>query len=106
MGDFKNYRQQNNGSAADGGSGQRSGKNGGGTDIKQAMELAATLAKTFAGKSEGQILTTIISQAEQGKRDGTLTDADLDAFYAALSPFLDSFKRKKLQQVIAKLKRI
>ena len=106
MGDFKNYRPQNNGGAADGGSGQRSGKNGGGTDIKQAMELAATLAKTFAGKSEGQILATIISQAEQGKRDGTLTDADLDAFYAALSPFLDSFKRKKLQQLIAKLKRI
>ena len=73
---------------------------------QQAINLAATLARAFAGKSEGQILSTIIAQAEQGKRDGTLTNADLDNFYNTLAPLLDGFKKKKLQQVIAKLKAI
>ncbi len=73
---------------------------------QEAVNLAATLAKAFAGKSEGQILSTIISQAEQGKKDGTLTNEDLDNFYRAVAPFVDGFKRKKLAAVIAKLKAI
>ena len=39
-----------------------------------------------------------------GKGEGTLTNADLDNFYRTVAPLLDSFKRRKLQQVIAKLK--
>ena len=35
-----------------------------------------------------------------------LTNADLDNFYRTVAPLLDSFKRRKLQQVIAKLKAI
>ena len=58
------------------------------------------------GKSEGQLLHTIIAEAERGKREGTLTNADLDNFYSALSPLLDGFKRKKLKEVIIKLKNI
>lgn len=75
-------------------------------DVEKTVNLAATLAKAFNGKSEGQILQTIIEQAEQGKRDGTLTNADLDNFYATVAPMLDGFKRKKLQQIVAKLKAI
>ncbi len=91
MSDFKNYK---------GGDGGAKGDDG------QAVNLAATLAKAFAGKSEGQIFSTILEQAEQGKRDGTLTNADLDNFYGALAPLLDGFKRKKLQQIIIRLKAI
>lgn len=71
---------------------------------EQTANLAAMLVKAFNGKSEGQILQTIIAQAEQGKRDGTLTNADLDSFYSAVAPMIDGFKRKKLQQIVAKLK--
>ena len=110
MSDFKSYR-------GDTGEGPRRGAGGAGADKsaqsngtlggeQQAINLAATLARAFAGKSEGQILSTIIAQAEQGKRDGTLTNADLDNFYNTLAPLLDGFKKKKLQQVIAKLKAI
>lgn len=72
----------------------------------EAVNLAAKIAKAFSGKSEGQIWQTILKQAEEGKRAGTLTNADLDNFYAAVSPMVDGFKRQKLKSVIAKLKSI
>lgn len=70
------------------------------------VELAKILTKAMNGKSEGQILSTIIAEAERGKREGTLTDADLDNFYNALSPILDGFKKRKLKEVITRLKNI
>lgn len=76
------------------------------TDVNATVELAKTVSKAMNGKSQGQLLQTIISEAERGKRDGTLTNADLDNFYNALSPMLDGFKRKKLKEVIIRLKNI
>lgn len=101
MGDFKNFKHDD-GKAQSGG--QKPG--GGPRDAEQTLNLAATLAKAFAGKSEGQILSAIIEQAEQGKRDGTLTNADIDNFYRAVAPMLDGFRRKKLQQVVTRLKNL
>ena len=75
-------------------------------DVNSTVELAKVLSRAMNGKSEGQLLHTIIAEAERGKREGTLTNADLDNFYSALSPLLDGFKRKKLKEVIIKLKNI
>ncbi len=75
-------------------------------NLNQTVNMASMLAKAFNGKSEGQVLQTIIAQAEQGKRDGTLTNADLDNFYNTLAPLLDGFKRQKLKGIIQKLKSI
>lgn len=68
--------------------------------------MAKIISKAMNGKSTMQIMQTIISEAERGKRDGSLTNADLDNFYTALSPLLDGIKRKKLKQVIERLKGI
>lgn len=112
MKDFKSYAQSG-GNSSDGRSGGApSGQNGSdaqSTDrgnVEQTINMAAMLAKTFNGKSEGQILQTIIAQAEQGKRDGTLTNADIDNFYNAIYPMLDGFKRQKLKKIVAQLKSI
>ena len=83
-----------------------SNNTGAGNDAEQTVNVAAMLAKAFEGKSEGQVLQTIIAQAEQGKRDGTLTNADLDNFYNTLAPLLDGFKKQKLRSIIARLKQI
>lgn len=98
MKDFKSYSQN--------GAGATGAKSGGTANINQTVNMAAMLAKAFDGKSEAQVLQTIIAQAEQGKRDGTLTNADLDNFYNTLAPLLDGFKRQKLKGIIAKLKAI
>ena len=75
-------------------------------ELNNTVELAKVLSKAMSGKSERQLLATIIAEAERGKREGTLTNADLDNFYNALYPLLDGFKRKKLKEVIARLKTI
>lgn len=83
--------------------------NSGGTEnssVNNTVELAKILSRAMSGKTESQILRTIISEAERGKREGTLTDADLDNFYTALSPLLDGVKRRKLRDVILRLKSI
>ena len=97
MKDFKNY-------VPDDKNGRQTGAQSG--DVEQTVNLAAAMAKAFQGKSEGQIWQTILEQAEQGKRNGTLTNADLDNFYNALAPLLDGFKKQKLKQIITKLKAI
>ena len=97
MKDFKNYVPEDKNDRQ---SGAQSG------DVEQTVNLAAAMAKAFQGKSEGQIWQTILEQAEQGKRNGTLTNADLDNFYSALAPLLDGFKKQKLKQIITKLKSI
>lgn len=79
---------------------------GAGDNAKQVIDMATMIAGAMNGKSEGQILQTIIAQAEQGKRDGTLTNADIDNFYNAIAPMLDGFKRQKLKSIVARLKSI
>lgn len=66
--------------------------------------LARQLASALAGKGEADILRAIYREAERGRKAGTLTDAELDRFAAAISPMLDGAKRKKLEQIIKKLK--
>lgn len=70
----------------------------------EEQNLIDVLTKTLKGKNEGHLLQTIIAQAEQAKKNGTLTNDDLDNFYNNLAPLFDGFRRAKLKQVINKLK--
>ena len=120
MKDFKSYSGENfaqgnargahgagnSNNASTTNNGGNSNNAGAGNGAEQTVNMAAMLAKAFEGKSEGQVLQTIIAQAEQGKRDGTLTNADLDNFYNTLAPLLDGFKKQKLRSIIARLKQI
>lgn len=114
MKDFKSYSQEtskNGGSAENNANtGLNNGTNGSSgsndTEVNSAVEIAKILSRAMNGKSEEQILNAIIAEAERGKRAGTLTNADLDNFYNMLYPLLDGFKRKKLKEVITKLKQI
>lgn len=109
MKDFKSYSEENQ-PKPDGRSEEKpatDNKTAGSTsDVNSAVEMAKILTKAMNGKSEGQILRTILAEAERGKREGTLTNTDLDNFYNALYPLLDGIKRKKLKEVITKLKNI
>ncbi|MDE7162543.1 MAG: hypothetical protein K2O44_00485 [Clostridia bacterium] len=106
MKDFKSYSQNGAGAPGAKSGGADKAASSGGSNVNQTVNMAAMLAKAFEGKSEAQVLQTIIAQAEQGKRDGTLTNADLDNFYNTLAPLLDGFKRQKLKGIISKLKSI
>ena len=104
MQDFRSYAQGGKGGeGGKGGKGGGKGKDGIPADVAAAARAMAALAE---GRGEGELLRAIYKEAERGRRAGTLSDADLDNFYAAVAPMLDAAKRKKLEQVVAKLKRM
>lgn len=94
MQDFNNYA--NNQSK---GNGQKDN----GSDL---FGLVNSLARSFDGKSQNELISAVYQEAKKGKMNGTLTNADLDAFSAMLSPMLDDKKRKILNKVVEELKRI
>ena len=82
---------------------------GGDGDKKGAAEFeeqAKRIARQYDGASEGDMLKAIYAQAVEGKRNGTLTNEQIDAFYKQISPMLDGIKRKKLQKIVAELKKL
>lgn len=68
--------------------------------------LVKKLATEFDGKNQTELLTAIYKEAKKGKKQGTLTNAQIDAFANMLSPFLDDKKRAVLYKVVEDLKRI
>lgn len=73
---------------------------------KETEEMTMKLARAFQGKGEADLLRAIYAEAERGRRAGTLTDSELENFYTAVAPMLDAGKRKKLKQVVEKLKKM
>lgn len=69
-------------------------------------ELTKQIASAYEGKSSLEMMRNILAQAENAKRAGTLTNDDIDAFYAQFSPMLNGFQRKKLQEIAENLKKI
>ena len=60
----------------------------------------------FDGKNGNDLLRAVYAEAERGKKNGTLSNADLDKFAATLSPLLDEKKMALLKKVVADLKKI
>lgn len=111
MKDFKSYYDDGaeaGGQKTGGDSGKKTGgdRPTEGAGLNNTLEMAKIIAAAMNGKSTAQIMQTIISEAERGKREGRLTNADLDNFYQAVYPVLDGAKRRKLKEVIARLKQI
>ena len=76
------------------------------SDPRQTADLANFIAKSMNGRSEGQLWRQILAEAERGKREGRLTNADLDNFYNTVSPMVDGARRRKLKEIISRLKQI
>ena len=73
---------------------------------KNLFNMVSSLATRFDGKSQNELLMAIYEEAKKGKRQGTLTNADIDNFASIISPMLDEKKKKMLRKVIAELKKI
>lgn len=69
-----------------------------------AMDTLNRLASKYEGASESDLMSAILKEAEKGRRNGTLTDSDIDNFVATVSPMLNSYQRAKLDSVVKKLK--
>lgn len=67
---------------------------------------AQAIAAQYAGKGENEILRAIYARAVEGKRNGTLTNEQIDEFYARFSALLDGGKRKRLKKLVEDLKKM
>ena len=99
MKNFKNYQPNGANNRTGGGT-----DNGNGNDT--ITELTKKLAETFNGQPTGAMLKSILREAEEKKRAGLLTNAEIDAFYEQFSPMLNAQQRATLKNVVERLKAI
>ena len=69
-------------------------------------DMVKNLANSFDGKPTSELLKAIYEQAKKGKREGTLTNAEIDRFATSLAPLLDEKQRALLNKVIKELKNL
>ena len=84
---------------------KQKGQNFGDMD-KNLYDLVGSLANRFDGKSQQDLIKAIYAEAKKGKQNGTLSNAQIDAFVSQLSPLLDDKKRKMLIKIANELKKI
>ena len=46
-----------------------------------------------------------MKEAEKGRKNGTLTDSDIDRFKSMLEPMLNGSQRAKLNKIVDKIKK-
>lgn len=61
---------------------------------------------SLQGKGDGELLSAIYARAVEGKKRGTLTNAQIDDFYQTVSPMLDGIKRIRLKKLVDDLKKL
>lgn len=71
-----------------------------------AEELTKKIAAAYNGKSNMEMLKNILLEAEKSKRAGTLSNEEIETFYQSFAPMLDGFQRRKLREIVDRLKSI
>ncbi len=71
-----------------------------------AEELTKKIASAYNGASNADMLKNILIEAEKSKRNGTLSNEEIETFYQTFSSLLDTQQRKRLRVIIEKLKQI
>lgn len=81
-------------------------KTAGFSGTSTAAELTKKIAAAYNGKSGAEMLSGILAEAERSKRAGTLSNAEIDAFYEQFAPMLGPVQKRKLKSVVEKLKKL
>ena len=99
MEDFNSYAKRS-------GDDKATDKMGNGNSQQSLINLVSSLAAKYDGKNTNELIKAVYEEAKKGKRQGTLTNKDIDNFSAMLSPMLDDKKRKMLRKIVEELKNI
>ena len=73
---------------------------------REVRALGEQIAAAYNGKSDMQMWQSIIAEAEKGKRNGTLSNEDIEHFYQTFSSMVNGVQRKKLRAVVDRLKKL
>lgn len=66
--------------------------------------LVKNFLNGYEGKQKSEIISEIVKVAEKNRREGKLSDKDLDDFSNMISPMISPEQKKELQEIIARLK--
>ncbi len=69
----------------------------------EAQQIQEQIAQ-YEGKSEDELFSALLSQVEQGKRDGSFTQEGLQSFIQSVSPMLTDAQRQKLGEIAEKIR--
>lgn len=83
--------------------GERTGQ-GNNPNTADIAEQFSALASKYEGKNADEIMRAILKEAEKGRKNGTLSDKDIDDFSNLISPMLTDGQRKTLDKVVKRLK--
>lgn len=72
---------------------------------EDAFELLKEIADKYEGATEGQLISAILNEAKAARREGRLSDEEIENFVAIISPMLSDEQRKQLSKVIRKIKK-
>ncbi len=70
---------------------------------EESEELRSRIKK-YEGKSESELMEELRRTTREGKKDGTLNDAQIDNFYEKAAPMMDGEMKKRLDMLIKMMK--
>lgn len=82
-----------------GGQNNAGGQNNGGGNGLSEQDIAR-----LSALPEKDLMSQLFSSVSKGKQNGTLSDKDLEAFVAQMSPMLSPEQRARLQSLVSMLK--
>ena len=68
------------------------------------LDAVKKQAQKYEGKSEAELMDALMKQVQQQKADGSFSPEQLDAFAARASAMLDDAQKKKLRQILSRIR--
>ena len=103
MKSFKDYKPSEGGSN---GPKPSEGREWGKVESESSEELVRRVALEYEGKSNMEMMKAILKEAETAKREGRLSNEQLDEFYEQFSPMVSGFHKRKLKEIVENLKKL
>ena len=75
-------------------------------DNMQTEDILRSFGEEYEGKTEREMWTEILSLAKEGRKNGTLSNEDIDSYVQMLLPLLGEDQQKKLLKISQRLKNI
>ena len=75
-------------------------------DNMQTEDILRSFSEEYEGKTEREMWTEILSLAKEGRKNGTLSNEDIDRYVQMLLPLLGEDQQKKLLKISQRLKNI
>ena len=71
-----------------------------------AYDMLKNFASKYEGASKNDLISAIKKEAEKGRRNGTLSNKDIDNFASMLLPMLNPSQKAELKKIVEELKKM